>query len=80
MKFRLMEQACGCSTVRGGQALNGACSSLPPALERRVFVVPTRHLKYVLQRSRYQASTTLPQPPRLPCNVATLRGYGFTGE
>ena len=60
MKLRLMEQACGCSTVRGGQAFkvcarlclwhsDGEC--LPPR--------PGTGLQCGLQRSRHEAPTGL---------------------
>ena len=50
MKLRLVEQACSCSTVRGGDGLKSACASLPPALVWRVLAATTSRLQFGLQR------------------------------
>ena len=63
MKLRLIEQACGCSMVRGGEAdSKGVCSSLPLALLRRVLAAShqaPRHVQVVClcDGSRHEAPT-----------------------
>ena len=57
INLRLVEQACGCSTVRGGRLKVLACSCLPPALGWRVLATATTHLQCGLHRSQHQAPT-----------------------
>ena len=77
-KLRLVEQACGCSTVRGGGGLmQGACSSLPLALPwRRVLhAARTRHEAPSRWRSAFatEAATKL-RLIEQACGCSTVRG------
>ena len=53
MNLRLIEQACGCSTVRGG----GRRKVRAPLCLWRVLATVAIHLQCVLQRSRHEAPT-----------------------
>ena len=60
MKLRLMEHACGCSTVQVRRRSQGACSSLTLALGRRVLATPIQaRAMWFCNGSRHEALTRL---------------------